>query len=111
MMYKAFAAITLVAAPMLVLVVQSVAPQPATPGPAVSAVTQPIQPVLQPAPVAGPSSMVAAPIVDPASFAQPLPEAGKPMLTLGNGLPERQSPPPSAGEGAEDVAPVGEVAN
>jgi len=81
MLYKAFAAITLIAAPIIVLLAQSVTPRPAAqPAPAV---VQPSEPVAPSAPIAAPA--LSPP--DPAPFGQPMPEAGQPFLTPGNGLP------------------------
>lgn len=85
MLYKAFAAITLIAAPIIVLVAQSMTPQSPVPHPS-QAVQPPVQqeaPVMPP--VAAPTAVE--PISDPASFGQPMPDAGKPFLTPGNGLP------------------------
>jgi hypothetical protein len=84
MLYKAFAVITLIAAPIVVLIVQSVAPQPPSAAhPAPAAYQQPAPIISQPAPM--PPSIEPAP--DPAAFGQPMPEAGKPFLEPGNGLP------------------------
>lgn len=88
MIYKAFATVTLIAAPIIVLTVQSFVPQPNQP--AVASVAAPsalppsTMPIVTPAPPA--------PIVtDPgsnAAFGQPVPDAGKPFLAPGAGLPE-----------------------
>jgi hypothetical protein len=85
MLYKAFAVITLVAAPLIVLMVQGLAPHDPAPVP-----SAPVQPVVEQAAPA--SQPVAAPAMEqPASssvsFDQPMPEAGKPFLSPGNGLP------------------------
>ena len=85
MLYKAFAVITLVAAPLIVLMVQGLAPHDPAPVP-----SAPVQPVFEQAAPA--SQPVAAPAMEqPASssvsFDQPMPEAGKPFLSPGNGLP------------------------
>lgn len=102
MLYKAFAALTLIAAPIIVLIVQGFAPQaPVQPAAAPMAVspaaisTQP-QPEPQPMPMA-PS----APAPDPAAFGQPMPDAGKPFLSPGNGLPG--GPAPLAGENSDSA--------
>lgn len=95
MMYKAFAAITLVAAPIIVLVTQSLLPQqPVRPG---AATVQPVAtPVVQSA--AQPMPIVTAPpsgpAQEPAPFGQPLPDAGQPFLAPGNGLPGGETAPP-----------------
>ena len=84
MLYKAFAAITLIAAPIIVLIAQSVAPQSPAPHPS-SAIQPPVQqqaPMMQPPITAAPL-----PTSDPTPFGQPMPDAGKPFLTPGNGLP------------------------
>lgn len=101
MLYKAFAAITLIAAPIIVLVVQSVALQSPAPH-ASSAVQAPVQqeaPMMQPPP----SSAAPEPTSDPASFGQPMPDAGKPFLTPGNGLPG--TAPAMEGEADNGAAP------
>ncbi|AMK23997.1 MULTISPECIES: hypothetical protein [unclassified Sphingobium] len=84
MIYKAFAAVTLIAAPIVVLTVQSFVPQtketmaPAIPA-SIAAPT--VQPAPPPLPVSDSSDGIA-------SFGQPMPEAGKPFLTPGAGLPD-----------------------
>ncbi len=98
MLYKAFAVITLIAAPIIVLIVQSVAPQPpstAAPVAAPAPYQQPAPLISQPAPMA--ASIEPAP--DPAAFGQPMPEAGKPFLAPGNGLPQTAI---SAGETSDE---------
>ena len=114
MMYKAFAALTLVGAPIVVLVVQSLAPQhptaaaPAAPPPGFGP-AQPFAPVAQPAPMVAPAPapMSNVPPPDPASFGQPMPDATKPFLSPGDGLPGSPPAPPAPvdGEGAEGAAP------
>ena len=90
MMYKAFAAVTLVAAPIIVLVVQSRLPQkPAQPAAAVQPAPV-IQPAVQPMPIV----TNATPAPTPVPFGQPMPDAGKPFLTPGNGLPAGSTAPP-----------------
>ena len=107
MMYKAFAAVTLVAAPIIVLVVQSVAPQP-SPREAI-AVVQPIAPVSAPImPPPPPMASAAAPSPEPAAFSQPMPDAGKPFLAPGSGLPGGSiaPQPPVEGESNDGSVPV-----
>ncbi|ANI77193.1 MULTISPECIES: hypothetical protein [Sphingobium] len=104
MHYKAFAAITLIAAPIIVLAVQGIAPHaPVQPSAAPSAVLpSPVQapPVVQPAPMPVP----AAPEPDAAAFGQPMPDAGKPFLSPGNGLPAVAAPAAGAsGDGAVEA--------
>ena len=93
MLYKAFAVITLVAAPLIVLMVQGLAPH--VPAPNMSA---PVSPVVERA-VPSPQSIAAPdmeqPASSPMSFGQPMPEAGKPFLSPGNGLPGTSSAPES----------------
>ena len=90
MLYKAFAAITLVSAPIIVLLVQGITPHPSatTPAPVVEPMV-PQPPVQQPLPAQ--QSVVAPVPMEPTppavSFGQPMPEAGKPFLAPGNGLP------------------------
>lgn len=85
MIYKAFAAVTLIAAPIIVLTVQSFVPQ--TNPPAAPAAFAPgVAPAEQPAP---PPPTVSAPVTEPASFGQPVAEAGKPFLAPGVGLPAK----------------------
>lgn len=98
MIYKAFAGMTLIAAPFLVIAVESFTPhsqiQPPGPMSAVQPVAPAVMPTVQPAP---PPPISGAPAVtsDPASFAQPMPDAGKPTLTPGNGLPSANPQPVS----------------
>jgi len=113
MMYKAFAALTLVAAPIVVLVVQSIVPQPAQIAPSAPTFVAPAAPAAPAAPsipsVAQPP-MPAASLPDPASFGQPMPDAGKPMLAPGNGLPAGApaAPQPVGGGDEDPVEPVAE---
>ncbi len=102
MLYKAFAVITLVAAPLIVLMVQGLAPQDAAPVP-----SAPVQSVVEQAVAA--SQPVAAPAMEqPASssmsFGQPMPEAGKPFLSPGNGLPGGPSTDESGAANSEAEA-------
>jgi hypothetical protein len=90
MMYRNFAIGTLIAAPLVVLAVQSVLPNPPEPAP-----TQQITPDVPPPvpvpvapPVAPPSAAAGAP-----GFGQPMAEAGQPMLAPGAGLPETSTAP------------------
>ena len=104
MHYKAFAAITLIAAPIIVLVVQGIAPHtPVQPAAAPAAALPPAvqaRPVVQPAPMPVP----AAPESDPAAFGQPMPDAGKPFLSPGNGLPAVAAPAAAAsGDGSVEA--------
>lgn len=105
MLYKAFVATTLIAAPLIVMTIQNFLPEPdaaaapsanvsmnadrtvASPAPAYAA---PPQPVVEAAPVAP---------LDPASFSQPLPGAAQPTLVPGQPLgaaPATVAPPPPA---------------
>ncbi|WP_313808844.1 hypothetical protein [Sphingobium sp.] len=89
MIYKAFAAVTLIAAPIIVLTVQSFVPQTNQPAassipPAPSTTIPVVAPAVQPAP---PPPAVNDPVAS-ASFGQPVPEAAKPFLTPGAGLPD-----------------------
>jgi hypothetical protein len=107
MLYKAFAAITLIAAPIIVFVAQSVAPAPqvqpaAAPLPAVAPMTEPAA-VAPPPPIAAPAA--AAP--DAAAFGQPLPDAGKPFLSPGSGLPGL--PAPAEGASGDSVEAVSDA--
>lgn len=103
MMYKAFAAITLIAAPIIVLFVQYAVPQrPVQP----VAVGTPAPQAVETAPQRLPPDQMApsAPQPEAAQFGQPMPEAGKPFLTPGNGLPEI---PSTQGEiGTEEVPAI-----
>lgn len=111
MLYKAFAAITLVSAPIIVLLVQGITPHPsATPSAPVVQPMVPQPPVQQPLPtqqsVVAPVPMEQAPPAVP--FGQPMPEAGKPFLAPGNGLPGES--PTGAGEaGNSDIATSSEA--
>jgi hypothetical protein len=112
MLYKAFAAITLLAAPIIVLVVEGAAPHSpgqaaAVPAPAMPGAIQ-SAPMAQSAPMPAPMSAPAEPIPDPAAFGQPMPDAGKPFLSPGNGLPSAPVPlAPPAEEGAADSSAPG----
>ena len=101
MMYKAFAGITLVAAPVLVLLAQNLVP--ATPEPIATVAAPPITSEVMPQPQPTPPVQMApaAPVAEPAAFGQPMSDAGKPFLSPGNGLPAAPSP-------ASEVAPDGE---
>lgn len=109
MMYKAFAAITLVAAPIIVLVTQSVLPtHPTQPdAPAVQPALSEVAPVVPPAPVV----TSVAPAINPASlaFGEPTPDAGKPSLIPGSGPPggevaTQPSQPEPVGADGSDLA-------
>jgi len=100
MIYKAFAAVTLIAAPIVVMTVQSFVPQ-TNPSQANMPRTSPAVPsdssfsTAEPAAAPVPPS-VDAPPADAASFGRPMPEAGRPFLTPGTGLPDRATTPPPA---------------
>lgn len=99
MMYKAFAAITLVAAPIIVLVTQSVLPtHPTQPdAPAVQPALPVVAPVVPPAPVV--TSLAPATGPESAAFGEPMPDAGKPFLIPGSGPPGAEiAPQPSQPE-------------
>jgi hypothetical protein len=86
MMYRNFAIGTLIAAPLVVLAVQSVLPKPPEAAPTQQIIADappPLVPVPVAPPVAPPSAAANAP-----DFGQPMAEAGQPMLTPGAGLPE-----------------------
>ncbi|RJG54199.1 hypothetical protein D0Z70_13765 [Sphingobium terrigena] len=82
MIYRNFAICTLIAAPLIVLAVQSMLPKAPEPAP-----TQPIIADAPPPPVIIPVAPPSAGVDAPA-FGQPMAEAGKPMLAPGAGLPE-----------------------
>lgn len=84
MMYKAFATITLVAAPIIVLVAQSLVPQPHKE--AVAAAVQPTAPTSMPVVAPLPAPVVTEIAPDPSAFGQPMPQAGQPFLSPGNGF-------------------------
>lgn len=112
MIYKSFAVMTLIAAPVMVMAVQAVLPQarqaapapvtaaPATPAPATPAPLTPTAAAPVPPPVASPAPMPAPmPNTSPASFGQPMPGAGQPSLAAGSGLPQAapvRTVPPAA---------------
>ncbi|HWV11840.1 MAG TPA: hypothetical protein VN110_00950 [Sphingobium sp.] len=103
MLYKAFAVITLVAAPLIVLMVQGLAPHMPE-----QTMSNPVQPVVEQAVVA--PQPLAAPVLEqptspPTSFGQPMPEAGKPFLSPGNGLPG--TPSVADGEAGNSGAEAG----
>ncbi|KKW91319.1 hypothetical protein [Sphingobium chungbukense] len=100
MIYKAFAAITLIAAPIIVLTVQSFVPgQPAASAPMGAAPAASIAPVAAPV-QPGPPPPPAVSDAGTASFGQPMPDAGKPFLAPGAGLPAAGLPAASATEAA-----------
>ena len=86
-LYNSFALITLVSAPIIVMIAQTAAPtqhgRPAPPSPPSAAQTVPHQPLTTPQPVAPPL-----PATEPAAFGQPMPQAGQPFLSPGAGLPD-----------------------
>jgi hypothetical protein len=90
MMYRNFAIATLLAAPILVMAVQTFTPKPdAAPKARVNAAppAPPPVPAAPPAPVPTPSSPGEA-----ANFGEPMPGAGQPMLAPGAGLPQASEP-------------------
>ena len=105
MSYKAFAAITLIAAPIIALVAQNLAPQSPPQGQEPSPAVQP-QPTAPLPVVQAPMPAAAQPAPPPAEFGQPLPGAGQPFLTAGNGLPKggEATAPPAVQQ--DDDAPV-----
>lgn len=88
MLYKAFAAFTLIAAPVIVMLAQGFAPAPqpqssaAVVQPAAAIQMAPTMPQVAAAPMPAPE-----PAAPPASFGQPMPDAAKPFLSPGDGLP------------------------
>lgn len=85
MIYKAFAAATLIIAPLMVIAVQNFTPHPHHEAPAPPVAAQ-VPPAIQPAAApAFSSAPVLAP--DPASFGQPTAGAGQPVVITGGGLP------------------------
>lgn len=100
-MYKAFAAVTLVAAPLVVLAVQSFVPQTnhtaapvVAPFPMAASSSQPMpQPIL---PTVRPAPPVSEGVAPSAPFGQPMAEAGKPFLAPGTGLPAAAPTPAPA---------------
>lgn len=107
MIYRNFAIATVIAAPLIVLAVQSIlpkAPEPAPSQPVIADAPPPPVPVPVAPPVAPPSTAASA-----SAFGQPMVEAGKPMLAPGAGLPE-PSVAPTANIGPSfnpDIAPAG----
>lgn len=96
MMYRNFALATLLAAPLIVMAVQSFTPKPEQP--AQSAIQPDVPPPPVPVPVAPPPSMPGAPSADAsAAFGQPMAGAGQPALAPGAGLPDTSSPPITTG--------------
>ena len=96
MMYKAFAAITLIAAPIITFVAQGVAPHQSSQPPVAAAAPQLVQPAPAVAPAPPPIVSSAAPVPEPAAFGQPMREAGQPFLAPGQGLPNEAPTPPAA---------------
>ncbi|MCB4860864.1 hypothetical protein K7W03_14820 [Sphingobium sp. PNB] len=108
MIYKAFAAVTLIAAPIIVLTVESFVPQsshvvpsaaivPASAVPASAPVVMPAQAAPSPTPPQDTGAQ------DPgaADLGQPMPEAGRPFLAPGAGLPAAPVPNPTPIEGVQ----------
>ncbi|WP_176591565.1 hypothetical protein [Sphingobium sp. EM0848] len=88
MIYKAFAAVTLIAAPIIVLTVQSFVPRTNQPtAPSAVAPVPPVTVANTPAVSAPVNAPIGVPPGDAASFGQPVPDAGKPVLAPGAGLP------------------------
>lgn len=103
MMYRNFALATLLAAPLIVMAVQSVAPKPAEQAASAAQPETPPQPVPVPvAPPAIPTDMSAA-IEPQSSFGQPMSDAGQASLAPGVGLPNAQV----AGSMSPSGAPAG----
>ncbi|WP_028055670.1 hypothetical protein [Sphingobium bisphenolivorans] len=102
MIYKSFALVTLVAAPLLVLVAENFVPHASHPAPT---------PVPEPAPAAALPETLVPEAVPPAAtdeasnFGQPMAEAGKPFLAPGAGLPSVSSAPAPVGEMSPPPAP------
>ena len=96
MMYKAFAAITLIAAPIITFVAQGIAPHQSSQPPVAAAAPQLVQPAPAVAPAPPPIVSSAAPVPEPVAFGQPMPKAGKPFLAPGQGLPNEAPTPPAA---------------
>lgn len=103
MIYKAFAAVTLIAAPVIVLTVQSFAPRASHAVPTAAVAPAPA-PVVMPAEAM--PSPPPAPMPGAADFGQPMPEAGKPFLAPGAGLP---AAPASNVTPVEDAQPSDET--
>lgn len=99
MIYKSFAIVTLIAAPLIVLAVQTFVPQTAQPAMQAAAPDSPpplpvSAPQSAPPPVSAPAPMPSAPTADGAAFGQPMPDAGQPSLAPGTGLPAEAAAPP-----------------
>lgn len=96
MIYKTFAAITLLTAPLVVLGVEGFLPrQGSVP---IQPEVAPVRPQVQPAPPPYQSPMPAVTEIPAESgFGQPVEEAGKPFLSPGAGLPPPASPAPAGG--------------
>ncbi|QGP78872.1 hypothetical protein [Sphingobium sp. CAP-1] len=90
MMYRNFAIGVLLAAPIIVMGVQSITPKPQITTPAANSASTP-EPV--PVPVAPPIAPAAPSAVSTADFGQPIAGAGQPMLAPGTGLPETSAAP------------------
>jgi len=99
MLYRTFAIVTVLGAPLLVIAAQSFVPQHGAPEP------QPpsVQPTGAPAPVPAPTPPIVnadtppVAVADPSTFSQPLAGAGQPMLAPGTGLPDAAAPPATGG--------------
>jgi hypothetical protein len=103
MIFKNFAIVTLIAAPLIVLAVQTLVPHAAQPAMQATAPETPPPPPVAvppsvPPPVDVPERMPSAPAVDGAAFGQPMPDAGKPFLASGPELPADAPPPPTPTE-------------
>ena len=103
MLYKAFAAVTLVAAPIIVLIVQGLAPH--APAQSASAPAPLIVQQAAPMPQQAPAPSIEQPPEAPMPFGQPMPDAGKPFLSPRNGLPGGS--PSADAEAANNVADAG----
>jgi len=103
MIFKNFAIVTLIAAPLIVLAVQTLLPHAAQPAMQATAPETPPPPPVAvppsaPPPVEAPEPMPSVRAVDGAAFGQPMPDAGKPFLASGAELPAEAPPPPTPTE-------------
>lgn len=87
-MYRNFALATLLAAPLIVMVVQSVAPKPPEQAPSAAQPEAPPQPIPVPVPPPAVPTDTSAAVEPPSSFGQPMSDAGQPSLAPGTGLPD-----------------------
>ncbi|GAY22055.1 MULTISPECIES: hypothetical protein [Sphingobium] len=103
MIYKAFAAVTLIAAPIIVLTVESFVPQSsqAVPSAAIVPASAPVVMPAQAAPSPTPPQDSGAQDPGAADLGQPMPEAGRPFLAPGAGLPAAPVSNPTPVEGVQ----------